>query len=66
MCVLAGGQGSLSEAGTRETDKKQLLGEEGSGWWEGGTQDGLAEARLLLAETRQAGHCKLDPNLRPA
>lgn len=56
MCVSAGGQGSLLEAGTRETDKNQLLGEEGTGWWEDGGQDGLAEARLLLAERMQAGH----------
>lgn len=56
--MSAGGQGSLPEAGTRETDKKQLLGEEGTIWWEdwGVGQDRLVETMLLLAERLQSGH----------
>lgn len=57
MCVSAWGQGSLPEAGTRKTDKKQLLGDEGTIWWEDcGGQDKLVETMLLLAERLQSGH----------
>lgn len=49
-------QGRLPEAGTRETNKNQLLGEEDTLWLEDRGQDRLAEAMLLLAERMQSGH----------
>ena len=45
----------MPEAGTRETDKNQLLGEEETGWWEDRGQEGFAEAMLLLADRMQSG-----------
>lgn len=45
----------MPEAGTRETDKNQLLGRRRPVGGRMG-QDGLAEAMLLLAESMQSGH----------
>lgn len=44
------------EAGTRGTDKNQLLGKEGTGRWEDEEQDRLAQTMVLLAREMQSGH----------
>lgn len=48
------GQGSLPEAGTRETDKKQLLEEEETIWWEDGGWAGQACQNHVITNTEVA------------
>lgn len=54
MCVSVWGQGSLPEARTRKTDKQQLLGEEGTIWWEDWGSAGQASQNHVITSIEVA------------